>query len=290
MTSLFSLASSFLTRGARRGTARVALAVLTLLAATGCNLQKDIDVELPAFPSQLVVECYLEPGQVPRLTVSETVPYLSSPEPRLLTNVAVVLTLPSGQKEAFRFSPGLDTLTQKVYTHIGRNALVAKPGDTFTLDVQDTNGRHVTGRATMPTVVPIEKVEWKFNDKTAEERKAYLLVRFQDNAATADFYRLQIHADSISENPNRDFELDDRLTNGQLVTLGTSYRYSANDTLLVTLYHIDQPYYRFLQSVDGARGANGNPFAQPAAIQSSVEGGLGIFTVLSYQRRTVIIQ
>ncbi|MCB2408246.1 DUF4249 domain-containing protein [Hymenobacter lucidus] len=267
-----------------------AVAGLLCLIFTGCNLQKDIDVELPAVPSQLVVECYLEPGQVPRLTVSETVPYLSSPTPTLLTDVSVVLTLPSGQKEAFRFTPGLDTLTQKFFTHKGKNPLVAKPGDTFKLDVQDTQGRHVTGTATMPALVPIDSIRWKFNDKSTEERRAYLLVKFQDPAATADFYRLQIHKDSISKDPNRDFELDDRLTNGQLMTLGTSYRYSTNDTLLVTLYHIDQPYYRFLQSVNDAQNANGNPFAQPAAVRSTVEGGVGVFTILSYNRKQVIVR
>ncbi|UOQ74690.1 DUF4249 domain-containing protein [Hymenobacter cellulosilyticus] len=273
----------------RRLRPQLALAGLLLLA-TGCNLQKDIDVELPAFPPQLVVECYLEPGQVPRMTVSETVPYLSSPTPTLLTDVSVVLTLPSGQKEAFRFSPGLDTLTKKLYTHQGSQPLVAKPGDTFTLDVQDTHGRHVTGRATMPARVTIDSLIWKFNDKPTEERRAYLLVKFQDPAATADFYRLQIHKDSISDGPNRDLEVDDRLTNGQFTTLGTSYRYSANDTLLVTLYHLDQPYYRFLQSVDDAQNANGNPFSQPAAVKSTVEGGVGVFTVLSYHRRRIIIR
>ncbi|TGE29576.1 DUF4249 domain-containing protein [Hymenobacter metallicola] len=279
-----------LTRRVRTATRLGPLAALLLVGATGCNLQKDIDVELPAFPAQLVVECYLEPGQVPRLTVSETAPYLSVPTPTLLTDVSVVLTHPSGQKEAFRFTPGQDTLTQKLYTHMGKNPLVAKPGDTFQLDVKDTHGRHVKGTATMPSSITIDSLVWKFNDKTAEERKAYLLVKFQDPAATADFYRLQIHKDSISKDPNRDFELDDRLTNGQLMTLGTSYRYSTNDTLLVTLYHIDQPYYRFLQSVSDAQNANGNPFAQPASVKSTVEGGVGVFTVLSYHRRKIVIR
>jgi hypothetical protein len=290
MTFLFHLASStFVCRLGSRARQLLA-APLLLVAATGCDLQKDIDVELPALVSQLVVECYLEPGQVPRMTVSETVPYLSSPTPILLTDVSVVLTLPSGQKEALRFLPGLDTLRQKLYTHQGRNRLAAKPGDTFTLDVKDTHGRHVTATATMPALVPIDTLEWKFNDKPTEERKAYLLVKFQDPAATADFYRLQIHKDSISEDPNRNLVIDDRLTNGQRVTLGTSYRYSANDTLLVTLYHIDQPYYRFIQSINDAQSANGNPFGQPASVKSTVEGGLGVFTILSYQRRQVIIR
>jgi len=277
---------AFLPRVLRRAPALLGL----LAVAAGCNLSKDLDVDLPAVPSLLVTECYLLPGQVPRLTVTETVPYLSSPQPAVPLDVTVTLTLPNGQQERLLFKPGQDTLTHKYYTHTGQQPLVARPGDTFRLDVQDTQGRHVTATATMPAAIPLDSVTWKFNDKTGEQRKAYLLTKFQDPAETADFYRLLIHKDSISQDSERDFTIDDRLTNGQLVTLGTSYRFSPGDTLLITLYHIDQPYYYFLQSVNDARNANGNPFAQPAAIRSTVQGGVGVFTILSEDRRRVILK
>ena len=42
------------------------LAVTLLLALAGCSkLQNDINVPLPSYSSELVVECYLEPGKVP---------------------------------------------------------------------------------------------------------------------------------------------------------------------------------------------------------------------------------
>ncbi|MBD2715480.1 DUF4249 domain-containing protein [Microvirga sp. STR05] len=257
---------------------------------SGCDLQKDIDVELPALPAQLVTECYLEDGQIPRLTVTETTPYLASPVPVLPTDVTVVLTLPSGRHDTLRFRPGIDSTILKGYTHIGSRPLVARPGDTFRLEVYDTKGRRVTGTATMPGRIPIDSLRYKFNDKPTEERKAYLLTSFTDPAATADFYRLQIHKDSISTDRERDFELDDRLNNGKSFTVGTSYQFQAGDTLLVTLYHIDQPYYLFRQSVRDARDANGNPFAQPSAIRSTVQGGVGVFTVLSYDRKQIILR
>ncbi|QNH61254.1 DUF4249 domain-containing protein [Hymenobacter sediminicola] len=257
---------------------------------SGCDLQKDIDVELPALPAQLVTECYLEDGQIPRLTVTETTPYLASPVPVLPTDVTVVLTLPSGRHDTLRFRPGIDSTILKGYTHIGSRPLVARPGDTFSLEVYDTKGRRVTGTATMPDRIPIDSLRYKFNDKPTEERKAYLLTSFTDPAATADFYRLQIHKDSISTDRERDFELDDRLNNGKSFTVGTSYQFRAGDTLLVTLYHIDQPYYLFRQSVRDARDANGNPFAQPSAIRSTVQGGVGVFTVLSYDRKQIILR
>ncbi|WP_187632133.1 DUF4249 domain-containing protein [Hymenobacter lutimineralis] len=264
------------------------LGVAALL--TSCGLQQDIDVELPAYPAQLVVECYLEPGKVPQLTVTETTEYLADPSPSLPRQVQVVLGGPAGWRDTLRFAPALDPITQKAYTHRGRAPLQARPGDVFTLDVTDEQGRHLTGTATMPALVPIDTVEWKFNDQPEAQRKAYVLVRFQDPPEAGNYYRFQIHRDSVSKDPEVDYNPQDRLNNGREFTLGTSYEFAPNDTLVVTLYHLDKAYADFMQSVDDARGANGNPFAQPAGIKSTVQGGLGVFTVLSYQRRTVVIK
>ena len=258
----------------------------------GCNLQKDIDVELPTGPTQLVAECYLENGIIPRLTVTETMPYLSATELTTLPDVTVVLTLPNGTHDTLQYAPGQDRRTRKAYTHISKRRLLARPGDKFRLDITDKGGlgRHLTGTATMPTTVSIDTVEWKFNDKPEDERQAYVIARFQDPGNSTDFYRFQIHKSRINQDPESDYNVDDRLNNGQLITLGTSYQFNPSDTVIVTVYHIDEPYYRFMESVENARGANGNPFAQPAAISSTVEGGLGVFTVLNYQRKQVLIK
>lgn len=264
--------------------------LLTLATLSGCDLQKDIDVELPALPAQLVAECYLENGVVPRLTVTETTPFLSDPRPVVPTGVTVVLTLPSGRRDTLLNRLGVDPATLKGYTHIAKQPLVARPGDVFQLEVTDKKGRRVTGTATMPARVPIDTVEWKFDDKSVEARRAYVLTTFNDPAGALNYYRLMIHKDSISQDPEADYDVEDRLNDGKPFTLGTSYRFQAGDTLLITLYHIDQPYYLFRRSVDDAQNANGNPLSQPSAIKSTVQGGVGIFTVLSYDRRTVIVR
>lgn len=260
------------------------------LLLSSCDLQKDIDVELPAYPPQLVVEAYLENGRVPRVTISESVPYLAAPTPQVPTDVKVVLTLPNGRRDTLRYAPNINQSSGKAYTHSGTTRLTARPGDVFRLEAYDTRGRRLTGTATVPATVPIDAVEWKFNDKPAEQRQAYVLTKFQDPAATLDYYRLQVHKSRLNDDPEVEYTIEDRLNNGQAITLGTSYEFNPQDTVIVTLYHLDRPYFQFLQSVEDARGANGNPFAQPSAIKSTVEGGIGIFTVLSYQRRQVILK
>ncbi|MDF7810436.1 DUF4249 domain-containing protein [Hymenobacter sp. YC55] len=264
--------------------------LLALAPFTSCDLQKEIDVDLPVLPAQLVVECYLENGQLPRLTVTETVPYLSSPDPVIPEDVKVRITLANGQVQQLQYFPGYDPTTGKAFTHIGLRRIIARPGDTFKLDVTDTKGRHVTGTATMPARIPIDSLEYKYNDLPPESREAYVLTNFKDPVGVGNYYRLQIHRDSISNDPVLDYDVDDRLNDGTNFTLGTSYIFDPGDRLYVTLYHFDRPYYLFRQSVNDARNANGNPFSQPSAIKSTVEGGVGVFTVLSYERKRLYIR
>ena len=278
---------------------KAAATLLPLLALAGCGaLQNDIDVPLPTYSSELVVECYLEPGKLPSLAVTTSVPYLGQVLPQVPTDVTVTLTMPNGTLVPLRFSPNYraltDTTGEKFHSHIGRDPLVARPGDIFKLDVRDTKGRQVTGTTTMLVPVAIDSVEHKFNDKTGAERKAYFLTNFRDPSTPNDYYRLQLHRGNpargaLRRRPEVDYTAQDRLNNGRAFTLGTSYRFSANDTITATLYRIDESFYRFQQSVRDARNANGNPFGQPSAIFSNVQGGIGIFTVLSGTRATKVI-
>ncbi len=270
---------------------RYFIAAAGALVLAGCGkFSNDLAVVLPEYNSQLVAECYLEPGVVPRLTVTESQAYLSAVLPMVPTDVTVNLKLPGGALVPLYYRPGQDPITKKVYTHIGTAPLVAKPGDTFGLDVQDTKGRHLTGTATMPATVPIDSVNYKFNDGTGKARKAYFLTYFKDPATPDDDYRLQLHKGlRIYSSPENDLTVQDRLLNGQLFTLGTSYRFNPGDTVTATLYHLDPAFYRFRQSVSDARSANGNPFGQPSAIYSTVQGGVGVFTVLNSTSKTVFL-
>lgn len=282
-----------------------AIAGLGLLA--GCkSLQNDVNVPLPYYANQLVVEAYLQDGVVPRLTVTESVPYLDDaqaaaagsvilPLPNGLkvqipADVTVTLTLPGGRAVPLRFSPGLDETTGKYYTHIGTSRITARASQQFSLDAQDKRGRHVTGTAIVPTLTRIDSAKYKFNDLAGDEQRAYFLTKWTDPAATTDYYRLMLHRGRPSNNSETDNDITDRLFNGLPYAQVTRYRFRRGDTITATLYHVDSLYYNFRQSTRDARNANGNPFAQPSGIRSTVQGGLGVFTVLVSDRRTVILK
>ena len=54
-------------------------AILVLLA--GCNMEKEIELNLPEFQSEIAVECYLEAGKPYRATIMESTSYFDRPEP-----------------------------------------------------------------------------------------------------------------------------------------------------------------------------------------------------------------
>ena len=150
----------------------------------------------------------------------------------------------------------------------------------------DDKGRMITGSTTILDRVPIDTIEWKFNEK----EKAYLLTWYQDDPAKNNFYRYMINRDSLGRSSSRDFVASDELTNGKRVSYGSSYDFEKSDTLVVSLYHVEEQYHDFLGSITDAKNANGNPFAQPSRIKSTVKGGIGVFTNLAFDRKTVIIQ
>jgi hypothetical protein len=273
----------------------------------GCKkLQNDVNVPLPYYANQLVAECYLQNGEIPRLTITESVPYLDDGQAvaagslvlplsngqtvQLPTDVTVTLTLPGGRPLPLRFSPGIDNATGKYYTHIGTKPLVAAAGQQFGLDAQDKRGRHVTGTTIVPTFIRIDSAQYKYNALTGANKKAYFVTKWTDPGATNDFYRLMLHKGKPANNSETDNLIDDRLFNGQSYSQVTSYRFVPGDTVTATLYHLDSLYYDFRQSVRNARSANGNPFAQPSSIHSNVQGGLGIFTVLVSDQRRVYLK
>ncbi|WP_161890617.1 DUF4249 domain-containing protein [Pontibacter russatus] len=265
-------------------------ALLPLAASlSGCDLDKDIDIDLPAHESQLVVEGYLRPGEPIRVAVHESSGYFDPAISPLVPDSKVFITH-NGRRIELEYKPKMDELTRFIYTHSSSEEVEGVPGDVYTIEVSDDRGRMITGSTTLLPAVPIDTIEWRFNKAEGEEEEALLLTSFQDDASTDNYYRYMVHRDSLTNGSEQDISNIDNLTNGKRVTFGSGYMYDSGDTVIVTLYNMEKQYYDFLTSTSNARDANKNPFAQPSKIHSSVQGGLGIFTNLAYDRKVVVIE
>jgi hypothetical protein len=249
-------------------------------------MEKEIDLNLPEFKSEITLECYLEAGEPYRATVSESTSYFDRPEPVLVPDATVIITH-NGKADTLIFQPFFDKLTGKFYTHSSETIVSGNPGESYAIEAFDTRGRKVTGTTSFLPKVQIDTLEYKFD----QNNKALLVANFQDDGAAENFYRFQIFKDTLNEEKRQnDIISSDRLRNGNQIQFGTSYRFERNDTLFVNLLHIEKQYYDFLSTMDDAQDANGNPFAQPIAVKSSVQGGVGIFTTLVYDRKRIILK
>ena len=160
--------------------------------------------------------------------------------------------------------------------------------DPFELVITLNDGRTITATTKLLPVVPIDSVvvEAAENDTLAR-----VLTYFTDNPNQANYYRRSFHEVSLDSMPEQDFVIDDRIVEDAVV-FGTGFNYANGDTVIATLYHIEESYYEFLSSLDAAVAGNGNPFAQPSPVASKLNGtasAIGIFTCLAYDRKQLII-
>lgn len=252
------------------------------LILNSCSLEKEIDLNLPEYESKLVVECYLEPGEQYRLALTESVDYFDPRINPIITDALVIINY-NGDTDTLKFGITSDA-TGKIYNYSSPQIVPVDYFSEFSIEVRDIKGRVVTGKTTIPVPALIDTVEFRYN----EDSLAFPLTKFYDNRSLTNYYRYQVTRDSYLGDELTDFIFDDKLITSSQIALGSSYELKKGDSVIVSLYNINKDYFDFLNSVNSAIDANGNPFGQPASIKSNVQGGLGIFTGLSRDRKILV--
>ncbi len=258
---------------------------LLLLMLVGCSNEKVVEVDLPEYESQMVVECYLEPGRPLRLLLQESVSYFDEPQLPLVEGATVIISS-NGRSDTLDEGIFFDPLDQKVYNYSAPSVLVPEAfGSTFDLRIEDRAGRVLTGRTTLLDTVAIRPLEFT-PDSTGEYS---LTIRWPDEVNRKNYYRFTLHRDTLTNGPDIDFLLDDRVGDGEDFVISTFFFIDPGDSVVCSVYHIEESYWRYLITTEDAANSNGNPFAQPGNIISNVEGGLGVFTGLTYTRRDYVV-
>ncbi|OJJ21785.1 hypothetical protein BKI52_14890 [marine bacterium AO1-C] len=260
--------------------------IFTLAACN--NLQKDITIDLPDYEGEIVVECYLEHGKPYRLILTESVDYFGAVDLPPIPQAKVVITH-NGTSEELTFQPGFDSTTQKFFNYVGTTIVDSADKNEYLLRIEDeASNRLITGVTKFLTAPVLDTIEATFRDT---DTSAFLLTKFQDvDPNDPNFYRIIINKDSLTGPTTTEFSFEGRFKTGNQITIGTGYDFKDEDTVFVSVFHIDRPYYDFLETVEDARQGNGNPFAQPTVVKSTVEGGLGVFTTLSFVRQMYVVR
>lgn len=271
------------------------LATLAVLAA--CNLEKEVDIELPAYDRQPVVECYLEPGKPFRLLLTSSYGFF---DPFGLDSNFLQKTLLQGATVTISYDnevvtlanvPALETNPFKIYNYTSPAIVPATTGTEFTLNITLPDGKTISGKSTMLPFVPIDSIRVEWNPE--QDTLARMLTYITDDQSQVNFYRRLLNYSSLDSVPDQDFLVSDRISTTELIAFGTGYELAVGDTVFNSIYHISKDYYDYIESVQLAVFGNLNPFAQPSPIKSNVSGTgnpLGIFTCLVYDRDTTIIK
>jgi hypothetical protein len=271
---------------------QVIFIVLFGIGFTSC-FQKQINITLPPFKSELVVEGYLEMGRPFQVAVSQTSNFFAAPDlSAVFLQKAKVILSYNNVVDTLVFNPIPDFKNLKWYNYQLKNkgSVPLTVGTVYHLKVIDSTGRIATAQTTWFDSVKIDSVKEVITQQTSVKYDTIMRVYFKDPAATQDFYRFVAINHTMGDSVRQDNYVSDDLFNGQVFSLSTGRNFRHGDTCDITLYHIEQAYYSFLNTSEQADNANGNPFASPGVITSNINGGTGIFTVLPASHARVVFK
>lgn len=265
----------------------VCIALLAFVLQACRSLEKEVDVKLPPYERKLVLESYLQEGQPYRAFLTETVSYFDTLPSNLFNpyNDARVVISDGEYVDTLRQENYFDIFNRKFYNFVGSISPAASNKRTYSLTVEDKKGRSIKGKCEFLPPPDLDSVEYFLRDSAART-----LFWVNDPPEVDNYYRLIVHVDSLTGGPALAFELTDANLNGKRFPIGTGYRFKIGQKLFIKLYHITKAHYDYLEGLEDASRANGNPFAQPVAINSSLLGGYGIFTALSFAERELRIE
>ena len=272
------------------------LALVSMLGVLACDLEQEVDIDLPEYESRVVVECYLEPGQPFSLLLSRSLPYFSPFPPlnqefleNILVDSARVEVFYDGRTYELSNQLFFNPFTRKLFNYYSPEKVPFDTLSNFQLSITMPDGQTVLASAQILPVVKIDSLVVQFNES---DTLARVLTYFTDDPDVKNYYRRMFHRSSLDSAAVQDFSVDDRILEGTAV-FGTGYNYAVGDTIISTLFHLSPDYYEFLESLEDAVSSNGNPFAQPSPIISNLRGtanAMGIFTGISYDRQAIILR
>ena len=254
------------------------------LIAYSCDFQKDVIIKLPPYEKELVVECYIERGKPLRMLLLETDGYFDTLRFPLINNAKVAFSF-NGVTDIIKFFPFFDFPGRKLFNYNTPTVPNYDTNAVYNLTIEDSLGRKLEGQTRFLKIQEFDSIDVKYN---STDSLARFLMYVNDFPGESNYYRVIFNEDSLTGSPVLEFEFSDRNLDGQRFPIGTSFRFKSGKTMYIRLYHLEKQYFDYLESIESANRANGNPFAQPATILSPMKGnGYGIFTTINMKMHIV---
>ncbi len=272
----------------------------------------DITLDLPAYEPKIVVEGFIEQGDVARVYLTHSQGYFDSIGTDSVDveieigGFPITLTLPEFLYKTIvldaivTVSDGVKTDTLKMwfdqssfpYLFYVGNAIIGEEGGTYSLKIEADN-KVLTSSTTIPTVVPIDSLWFEFMAEN-EDSLGFIYGIFDDPIDEVNFYRLFTKTEGRDSSwvHQRNSVFPDNTINGDEDNMFVMYHgnnrmennneegsfyFKLGDKVQVKLCTIDYNHYMFWRTFQMSAGGGGNPFAAPVPTETNIEGGLGVW-------------
>ncbi len=243
------------------------------------SCEKIVEIDLPPIESQLVVESYIEPNLPYILSLTQSVSYFDVGAFQSIADATVTITH-LGETDTLMYIDSLNF-------YIGTSGLVKYDKFPYELKVEDGFGRKVSASTSFSDIVRIDTITYSFNDSA----QSSVIMFFEDQKDVENYYHVWFdNAKSNDPDSLYHWSFSDKSIANQRSLRGTGFNFDQNDTITVRLYNIQKDFYDYLETVGDAISANGSPLGRAARIESNIEGGLGIFTALSFDEEQIILE
>jgi hypothetical protein len=260
---------------------------LFLLLFLACS--KDYTIVLPPNESTLVVECYLEDGQLMRALISESTNLLDTNRTPPIFIQAVVVISHGTEKDTLQPFTFIDPINKKVYNYVSNKKVNAdfSSNEIYRIDVFDNKGRHAFATTHFIKPLEISSLTPVFN----QDAEAYCLTKFQDDPTTKDYFRLILNKNTLSDSTELDVLIDNSFANeNSEFVYGSGNSFKEGDVIHARVFRLTEAYYLYLSTIQNARTALVNPFAVSGEVVYNVKGGIGVFAALSYSQKSILVQ
>lgn len=296
--------------------------LMSLWSLWSCS--KEVQIDIPGYKEQLVVDGRIETGQPAIVLLSKSNNVYTSANYQTYLNSfvddAIVLISNGTQTDTLSqictddLPPGLEDVAAAVFgipaemlvnlhlcAYVSLN-MVGEVGKTYSLEIQH-QGKTYNAASTILNPTPLDSVFWKPEGNFTD--RGFSWARLSDPAATADAYLwevkyLQDFQFSKTFNPY----YNDKFFNGitfdfayenpmsfQDTNVNDAYRgyYKLNDTIVIKSSKLGIKEYNYFEKKYNQIFSGGSPFAVPTNIPTNIQGGaLGIWVAYSPWYDTLI--
>ncbi|MEY3433334.1 MAG: hypothetical protein RL131_1270 [Bacteroidota bacterium] len=274
------------------------------------SCEKDIDIELDASESQLVVDATIENGLTPVVFLSKSLDYFGKIDSTKLSASFVrnaKVSISNGTQEITLKEDSLRSPEgARIYFYSVRDDnrdFIGQLNTKYTLRIT-AEGKNYQAETSIPSVTRrIDSLWWEKLPLADDTNAARIIIRATDKPGLGDYIRYFTRINQEAFLPGFNSVFDDQVIDGTTYTIPVDRGFNKNaqfadsltyfkrgDIVTIRLCNIDKQTYDFWRTFEFSFQSIGNPFSSPTRILSNVNNGaLGYFGGYGCQYRTLVI-